>query len=367
VSDSLREELTKERIPKSVIPKEDYLSTGSTLLNLACSGKPDCGLAKGKYFWMAGSSASGKTFLTLTCFAEACKNPNWDDYDLIFDDVEGGALMDFDFYFGSKMAERIQPPRSDEEDGSPIYSEIAEDFYYNLDDRLSAVEKGDAPPFLYLLDSMDALSSKYEQEKFDENKKARRSGKEAKGDYGDGKAKINSRWIRGIVARLRDTKSSLIVLSQVRDNIDGGMFDPRDITSGGRALKFYATWQLWSKPGSKITTSVNGTDRQIGVNCRIAVKKNRLSGKEWTIELPIYHSYGIDDLGSCVDFLIKEKRWKKDRLLVVAPDFDFEGNRYGLIKKIEDENLEFDLKDLVAEVWNEIEAKCRLERKPRYE
>lgn len=354
-------------VHRAKVEKEDCLSTGSTLINLACSGYPDYGLTKGRYFWMSGDSTSGKTFLCLTIFAEAANNRYWDNYDLVFDDVEGGALMDMEKFFGAKMAARLQPPAV--ADGLPVYSATAEDFYFGLDDRLSLVEAGKGKPFLYLLDSMDALSSIYEAAKFDEKKKARRGGAKAKGDYGDGKAKINSSWIRTIVRRLRDTKSTLIILSQTRDNMDGGMFDPKSITAGGRALKFYATWQLQSSVGAKIKKTVNGKDRIVGVQSRIQIQKNRLTGRARTTEVPIYYSYGIDDVGSMVDFMTEEKAWKMTSGKIAAPDLglDVSLSRDKLIKHIEEKRLQFDLQNEVYDAWKAIEEKCELPREGRYE
>jgi recombination protein RecA len=344
-------------IKRPSIEKSDYLSTGSTLLNLACTGMPDCGFAKGMYFWMAGDSSSGKTMLALTLLAEAANNKNWDDYELIFDDVEGGALMDMEAFFGKKMSSKVEI----------IHSEIAEQFYFGLDDRLALVEQGKAAPFLYLLDSMDALSTDYEGKKFGERKQAFRDGKKAPGDYGDGKAKINSTWIRTIVSRLRDTKCSLIVLSQTRDNIGGTIYDPPSTTAGGRALKFYATLQLWSVVGSKLVKTVNGKKRQIGVNTRFTVKKNRMSGREWSVEIPIYYSVGIDDIGSCVDFLVDEKYWSRAGDTIDAHDIGVRARKPHLIAAIEKQGLEFNLRQTVAEVWRDIADKCQEVRKSRYE
>jgi hypothetical protein len=87
-------------------PSSSYLSTGSTLLNLACSGKVSGGFIKGHYYHFVGDSSSGKTFLCLTCLAEAAINPHFDDYQLIHDDAENGSLFDFGKFFGPKMAGR---------------------------------------------------------------------------------------------------------------------------------------------------------------------------------------------------------------------------------------------------------------------
>jgi RecA/RadA recombinase len=351
----------------TAIPLEDRLSTGSTILNLACSGDPDWGLAKGLYFWMCGSSSSGKTFLTLTSLAEAANNRNWDNYELIYDNVEDGALMDVARFFGTKLRDRLLAPRYDKSSGLPIYSYTIEDFYFGLDSRLTEVEKGERPPFLYLLDSMDALTSLYEQSKFKEKKREHDGGPAAKGDYGDGKAKINSTFIRSVVSRLRNTRSTLIVLSQTRDNVGGGLFDPKETNAGGRALKFYAAWQLWSSKGSSIKKDVNGQARQIGINSRVAIKKNRLTGREWTVEIPIYHSYGIDDMGSMITFLVREKAAKSTSRGIEIPALDLKGREATLIKKIEKEGYMLDLKDLVKDTFNDVVARCSLDRNPRYE
>lgn len=348
------------------IPKDDFLSSGSTLVNLACSSTPYGAFCKGKFFWMVGSSSSGKTWLTLNAMAEAAINKNFEKYALIYDNVEDGALMDVKKFFGSKLAARLKAPKYDGQ--VPKYSRTIEDFYFTLDDLLTAVEKGKAPPFIYLLDSLDALSSKYEGEKFQAKKKAAAKAEKAAGDYGDGKAKINSTYIRSVVARLRDTRSILIVLSQERDNVGGGLFDPDNVAAGGRALKFYATWQLWSSLGGSLTKEINGTKRKLGITSKISVKKNRLTGKEWQVSIPIYNSVGIDEIGSLVDFLVEEKRWTKDGTDIDAmADLQFKGSRAKLIRKIEDEGLEFDVRSVVWDVWKEIEAQCEIVRKPRYE
>ena len=145
-----------------VLSSKDFLGTGSTLLNLACTGKPFCGFAKGKYYFIVGDSISGKTFLSLTCLAEADLNPNFDKYRFIFDNAEDGALMDIKKFFGLGVSNRIECPGVDKEGYNRKYSTTIEEFYYHVDD---AIKRG--RPFIYILDSMDSLSSEAEQDKFD--------------------------------------------------------------------------------------------------------------------------------------------------------------------------------------------------------
>jgi len=82
-----------QRHKKEVLTAKDYLSTGSTLLNLACTGFPERGFIKGHYYFIVGDSTSGKTWLSLTCLAEASINPNFKNYRFIYDNAEDGALM----------------------------------------------------------------------------------------------------------------------------------------------------------------------------------------------------------------------------------------------------------------------------------
>ena len=348
------------------INPKDLLKTGSTVLDLAISGRRGGGFLKGKYFWMVGDSSSGKTFLMLTCFAEASINPEFDKYRLIYDNREDGALMDMAKYFGRAMAERTEPPKDPDKYDDP-YSENIEDFYFNLDDALERAEAGE--PFIYLLDSMDSLTSKYADEKFKEAKKEARGGARAKGDYGDGKAKKNSTFLRKAVNRLGATGSILIILSQIRDNIEAGMFEEHQTPSGGHALRFYATVQLWSSVGSKIKKKVAGRDVVVGVNCRVRTKKNRITGRERTVEFPIYYDTGIDDIGGMIDFLIHWKFWTKNKMGTIdaTPDFDdVKKRKEDLVEWIEEEDLREDLEEIVEDAYAEVERKATVKRGNKY-
>lgn len=345
--------------------KLDYLSFGSTLVNLACSGTINGALCKGKYFWMCGASSTGKTYFSLGILAEAANNPAFDEYDLLFEDCEKGALMDIGKHYGKKLESRLKAMRY--VNGEPDYPVYLEQFYTRVQRRLSLVEEGKKKPFICILDSMDVLSTLYEEKKMKEKETELEGGAKAKEDYGDGKAKINSRWLRKLMPKLEKTGSILVIISQLKDNVGGGIFDPKEVASGGRALKYYAAWQLWSTFAGKIEKEINGTPRQIGVKSRVAIKKNRLSGKEWVVTIPIYWSTGVDEIGSLVDFLVEENHWEKEGNSISATDFDVKLPRVKLIRYIEENNLEGDLKLAVLSVWREIESQCVVERKPRYE
>lgn len=342
---------------KKPTKKQMSLSTGSTLLNLACSDRPEGAYLPGHYYFFVGDSQSGKTWLGLSCFAEACKNPLFGNYRLIYDNGEDGALMDMGRFFGEKVAEKLEPPAM--KDGEPVFSSTVEDFYFNLD---TALDQG---PCIYVLDSMDSLQTNDDQEKFEEQKKAWEEGKETSGTYGMSKAKLNSTRLREALRKVRETESILIIISQTRDNVGFGF--EKKTRAGGHALRFYATLEIWTAIAGKLHKTVRKKKRQIGIESEVRVKKNRLTGKDRQVSIPIFHSYGVDDIGSCIDYLVEEGHWKKSGTKIVADDLEFTGLRERLVEKIEGEDLEDDLREIVGDVWREIEEACALKRKRRYE
>lgn len=336
----------------------DYLSTGSTCLNLACTGNPFLGLLKGHYYFFVGDSQSGKTWFTLTFFAEAAMNKSFDSYRFIHDDVEGGALMDIARYFGERTLKRLEPPRQDKH--GPQSSRTIEEFYDNVDDAINA-----KTPFIYILDSMDGLDSMPSMDKFQSNKKARRTGKETTGSFGDGKANINSQNIRRVVSALPDTGSILIIINQTRDNLGFGF--KKKTKSGGHSLDFYACMTFWSSIFKKIKPNIKGKTREIGRVCKIEVTKNRIAGKDRVVYVPIYPSIGIDDIGGCVDYLVDEKHWKVMKGgIIVAKELRIKGRRESIVHAVERRGLQKDLCEIVAEVWAEIENACAIRRSNKY-
>lgn len=376
-TEEIKEDLAALAFEQPPFTQQDLLSTGSTILNLALTNSKNGGFIKGTYSLVIGASGSGKTFLCLTCFAEAMRNPNFANYRIIFDNAEHGALMDIEKFFGKAVKERCEPPAV--RDGAPRYSEVIEDFTYNVFDAID-----DGRPFIYVLDSIDALSSKDEGKKFEAKRKARWKSKseQAKiaGDYGDGKAKHLSRHLRRIMAGLRDRKSILIIINQERDNIDAGLFESKKTHSGGRALKFYAASQLWADMGKAIQKEVRGKKMKVGIQSRVRVPKNRADGKDRTVSFPILYDYGIDDLRACVDWLVEYKGWEtKPKTAIINTGDDFPNpkppknapkgawsNAKALIKHIEDEGAEEELRMVVQREWIKLERELQEERKKRY-
>lgn len=332
------------------------VSTGSTLLNLACSGNIDVGFPCGHYTLMVGDPTAGKTLVALNALAEACLDPTFHDYTLVYDNVEGGCMFDLERIFHKQLANRLKSPRMDGDE--KLYSTTVEEFYYNLDDCLND------GPVIYVLDSMDALTADDDNDKFDESRKANRSGKQVAGSFGTAKAKLNSVNLRRVCARLREKQSILVILAQTRDNLGFGF--EKKTRSGGKSLKFYASLELWASVTKTLKVRSTDKDRQIGVMSAWKAKKNRLTGLLREVEFPIYPSYGIDDIGSCVDFLVAEGFWKKNGTKIAAEGVGLTGKRDALIRAIESQGLILELRDSVQNAWDEIEESCKLKRVKRY-
>ena len=112
---SLKKQIKKE-IEKPVNVKEFdtvikpvkmLLPTGSTLLNLACSDKSEGGYGTGRIVNLIGDSDTGKSVLSLTMLADLCYDESFDDYQLIYDDVEQAYTFDKEYMFSKKVNKRI--------------------------------------------------------------------------------------------------------------------------------------------------------------------------------------------------------------------------------------------------------------------
>ena len=339
------EDALLRRTVETPIPAKDFLSTGSALLNLACSGRINGGIPKGTYVFMPGQSGSGKTWISLSIFAEAKKNKHFKDYRLIRDDTERGSLMNIGMYFGQDVKDSIENLRSP----------TVEEFYYNVDEAIKKKK-----PFIYVLDSMEGLSSEGGVKHFEESKKNSLRGKQSKGSYAGSLQKTNSQFIRIVANKLQDTGSILIITGQTRHNMGlDAMFKP-EIATGGDALLYWAHLRVWCRKAGKMKRHVNGKDRKVGDYVRITVDKSRISGKERTVKLRIPNDFGIDDTGSMIEYLMEEK---KD---IIRKELKLSGDVDDIAEAVEGSGRERELRRLVRDVWNGVEEQCVVRRKPRY-
>jgi len=354
-------------IPSRVTP-ENFLSTGITILNLALTNSVDCGVEKGTMTWLRGSSSAGKTLVALLLCAEAANNPHFDNYDILYADVEGGVQFDIRALFGNKLANRLTFVFMS--NGEPFRT--VEDFYAFADKR-----QRDPKPFILIVDSMDALGTTPEAERFDKNIAEREKnlekgeGKEYVGispGFGDGKAKINSAGLRRLRNRLPVNGSMFICLSQESVDITTGY----KTVSGGSALRFFADVALWLAKGGDIKCTWQGKERVYGQYSQFKIDKNRISGMKTKIQFPILLGAGICDTDACIDWLAEEGVFKLPKVPAIQswegtlPDgSEFKLTREKLVRYFED-NPDV-MKELMKCRWYDILEHIVPKRKKRYE
>jgi hypothetical protein len=355
--------LKKREVPMDEETDSDLLIPfGCTLLNLACSDTPYGAIKIGRMCQISGGSHAGKSILAFSSGAECARIPAFDDYDLIRDDAEEADDFDVPKLFGSKFADRLKGPRT--EDGESINSETTLEF---KDSMIRLLESNN--PFLYWLDSLDSLADDDEVEKAvkDMEKRQKNPNADVGGDYGMLKQKRMSQMFRIIKGKLRKSRSALFVICQVRDNIGAMPGQDKDKISGGRAQDFYYSHRIKLKMIQHYKSKVD-EELEIGVRVLADVVKNKLTGKRRKVEFDVFYDYGIDDVGSMVDFLIKVGKWTKSGKFVDSKGLFDPMTREQLCKNIRNDGLRRKLQKMTSAAWREREESVSLKDwKPQYE
>lgn len=355
---------------KKKLTKENLISSGSVMLNLHLTGKTFGAFLPGKIYQLVGASTSGKTVTLLHTIANIVNDPKYDDYDIIMDEPEGGNDIDLVEMFGPITASRIKAPKYDE-DGFPIHSITVEEFYDNLV-RLDKETKKSGKKFFYFLDSMDGLVSETDISKIEENMELREKDKQIKGSYGMGKASVNSKRLSVTKSCFGRTGNTLFIISQERDDISFGAPMGAKSYSGGKALKFYSTCQIWFRHKEEWKKNIRGKERPVGNKAVVNLPKNRLTGqKHKKIPLSILFTDGIDNINDMIEYLMDESVITKSGRTLNAEDVFGEGIKFTeekLWNWIYENDKEDVLEDKVQEVYDEIqqEIKNKFKRKKKY-
>lgn len=355
------------------------ISTGLTLLNLLLSGDRLGGFDLGTVGLVVGDSKTGKSWVLMEMLAHAARNPKFKEFSLIYDDVEGGIGYDIGDKFGRTAGKRIRLPKQ----GRKLApSKTVQDFYH------SAIAEMREAPCIYILDSHDACSDQTSQDNVEETITKRAAGKEAgeKASYGTAKARANSKYMPELIDAARESGSLVILICQTRDNIGfDAMFNPKS-RSGGKALRFYNSQEIWFSNGSAIKRKTRGHDHKVGHELIVKSQKNRVTGLESQIIIPILTGYGADEIGSQLDWLklygflesesaddeeeyeSPRKKKKASAVLKLPKQVGgLEGNRANLIAEIEEIGAEEALSKFTAQCWKELENELRPKRKSRWE
>jgi len=344
---------------------ELLIPTGSTLLNCCCSDNPFGGFQLGKIVTVPGPSQSGKSIVAMSMLAAMAHNPAFDGYDLIYDDAEEALEFDTSYLFGEKTSARVAPPKYDK-NTDPIYSNTIQDLESNI---LTRCNRGDCKPFIWIEDSLDALTSEEELEREYKNAIIRaKDGDHAdkiQQSYNTEKARIIGRVLRLVKGYLKKARSTLIIIQQERSAMNAMPFAKQYTTSGGKAPFYYSSHQVRLVN----TGPIYGVNKiSIGNKLDAYIVKNKLNGKKRSCSFCVYEDMGLDDVSSCIDYLCKN-HWKSTPnhpQTFRAEELNFEGTKIKIIEHIENNALEKTMQEAVGVAWNINEESLRLGRSRRF-
>lgn len=300
--------MAKKKEDVEVVVTEPRIRMGSDLLDLLVGGdKGVYGLPFGAILQLYGDSSAGKSackneIIAATYWAMGGPKANfvWES-----DDCETGDTFDTTRLYGVDVhppVRKIGPYKF--EDSSTV-----EEMDGKLTNMLTWIPEGTYG--LYAVDSLDGLADASRKVKEAKRAKLQASGKfvEDEGDYGAQIAKFLSQdFFRNKHKTLETKKVGLVIVSQTRENMNAGIYGQKTKTSNGKAMEFYCHTRLQLKRLAYIEK--NGT--KVGAVVKAITTKSKTPRPYREVVYTFYFDYGIDNIGSNIDYLFELRGEKGD-------------------------------------------------------
>ena len=259
----------------------EWISTGSSLLDLAISNRPGGGIPVGRITEITGMEASGKSLVTAHLLANTQKKGGL----AVYIDTENALNEEFARAIGIDVSKMLY-----------IQLETVEEIFDVIENIIMKVRESDKDRLVTIaVDSLAAATTKLEQ-----------SADYEKDGWSTGKAIVLSKAMRKVTQLVGRQRIALIFTNQLRQKLGLSFGDPWT-TSGGKAVQFHASCRLRLKGIGQITSKVNDRKQAIGIKTRAQVVKNRMGPPLKTAEFDIRFDSGIDDYGSWLSCLKEYK------------------------------------------------------------
>lgn len=293
----------------------DYYSFGCTLLDLLVGGGTGMGVPGGYMINLVGDKSAGKTLISMEMLAANYHRWKKTGFKWNVDDAESGNTFDTRGTYGVNLVP---------EDARK--SNTVQEMDANVGTWLGELKKRDRG--IYVVDSLDGLSDNESEAAAEAREKLLAEGKEVvdKGSYAMGTAAFLSKsFFKVRTGQLAEKNAVLVIVSQVRENLDAGLYVKKFKRSGGKAMDFYAHTCLWLSTIKKIEK--NGL--AIGVVVEAKAEKSKTPRPFRSCRFSILFGYGIDEIGSNLDYLFN-LRGKDGELVNAAKAIAWSGKEKSL-------------------------------------
>jgi recombination protein RecA len=284
----------------------DWISTGSSMLDLAISNRPHGGLPVGKMVELNGLEGTGKSLVSAHICAETQRKGGV----AVVLDTENAAAPEFWKSLGVDLKNLLY-----------VQTDTVEDIFEKMEQMIGIVRKSSKDRILTLIiDSVAAASTKAELE-----------SDHGKDGFATGKSIIISKAMRKITNMIGRQKVLTVFTNQLRQNLNAMAFGDKYVVSGGKALAYHCSVRVRLNNTGKLKKG----EEIIGNECKAVVVKNRMGPPQRQANFDIYFDSGIADYSSWIKVL------KENNIIK-------QGGAYYTYKKDDGSEWKFQSKDFVS-------------------